>query len=274
LGRLFSCWGAVSDGIYRPIMTFQRDYTDDDLRAAVAAQTSWRGVLRALGLVATSAGSMRTARRHADRLGISYAHFTGQRRWSDEALAGAVRESRSWSAVARALGLDGGSSIAALKGHAVRLGLDYSHFQAAPRRAPADDLSPNGGRLFRAGALLAAAWFEASGATVAWPLEPARYDLLAHLPAGPRRVQVKTTLNRAGSTFHVVLSTSSHSGSGRRVYDPDEIDEFFIIDGDLNFYRIPIAVVGGRKTARLSAYEAYRVPGFDGAKEQRSGVAS
>ena len=80
--------------------------------------------------------------------------------------------------------------------------------------------------------MLAAAWFEASGASVAWPLEPARYNLLAHTPCGQRRVQVKTTINEAGSTYAVTLSTSSHSGPGRRVYDPDEIDEFFIIDGD------------------------------------------
>jgi hypothetical protein len=255
-------------------MTFQRTYTDDELRAAVESQQSWRAVLRELGLVATSAGSMRTARRHADRLGISYKHFTGQRRWSDEALAAAVAESRSWSAVARRLGLDGGSSITALKGHAVRLGLDHSHFRTVPQAVPGDDLAPHGSRLFRAGALLAAAWFEASGATIAWPLEPARYDLLAQTPTGLRRVQVKTTVKQAGSTFDVLLSTSSHSGRGRRVYDPDEIDEFFVIDGCLNFYRIPIQVVGGRKTAHLSAYAAYRVPGFGRASSRNRGVAS
>ena len=46
------------------------------------------------------------------------------------------------------------------------------------------------------------------------------------------------------SAVGVLLSTSSHSGPGRRVYDPDEIDEFFIIDGEWNHYRIPINVVG------------------------------
>lgn len=256
-------------------MTFQRTYTDEELRSAVASQHSWRGVLRELGLLATSAGSVRTARRHADRLGVSYEHFTGQRRWSDEALASAVVESRSWSAVARALGLDGGSSITALKGHAVRLGLDHSHFRAVPRAVSADDLTPNVNRLSRAGALLAAAWFECSGASVAWPLEPARYDLLAHTPTGPQRVQVKTTTNAAGNTYAVSLSTSSNSGPGRRVYDPDEIDEFFIIDAQLNFYRIPITAVGGRKHVHLSAYAGYRIAGFfSGAEPGRDGVAS
>lgn len=256
-------------------MTFQRSYNDEQLRAAVASQHSWRGVLRALGLVATSAGSMRSARRHADRLGISYEHFTGQRRWSDEALAAAVARSRSWSAVARALGMAGGSSIPALKGHSVRLGLDFSHFHGPTRLVAGDDrLAPERGCLYRAGAMLAAAWFEASGASVAWPLEPARYDILAYTPRGQRRVQVKTTINEAGATYAVTLSTSSHSGPGRRVYDPDEIDEFFIIDGDLNFYRIPIAVAGGRSMLSLSAYADYRVPGFDHVDRRPKGVAS
>jgi len=219
---------------------------------------------------------MRTARRHADRLGISYSHFTGQRRWSDESLAVAVAESRSWSSVARALGLAGGSNIAALKGHSVRLGLDYSHFSASTSPTAADHyLAPDRRRLFRAGTLLAAAWFEASGASVAWPLEPARYDLLAQTPGGQRRIQVKTTINETGSTYAVTLSTSSHSGPGRRVYDPDEIDEFFIIDGDLNYYRVPISVAGGRSMLRLSAYAAYRVPGFYDQRDRPiDGVAS
>lgn len=255
-------------------MTFQRTYTDDELRSAIASQHSWRGVLRVLGLKATSAGSLRTARRHADRLGISYGHFTGQRRWSDEALAAAVRESRSWSAVGRALGLDAGSSIPALKGHAVRLSLDCSHFHAVQPIIPVDDMAPDGSRLSRAGALLAAAWFEASGAPIAWPLEPTRYDLLAHTPEGLRRVQVKTTTTRSRSTYAVSLSTSSHSAPGRRVYDPDEIDEFFVIDGDLRFYRLPVRVVCGRKYVHLSAYEPYRVPGFDGARSLSERVAS
>jgi hypothetical protein len=67
----------------------------------------------------------------------------------------------------------------------------------------------------------------------------------------------------------VTLSTSSHSGPGRRVYDPDEIDEFFIVDGDLNLYRIPIAVAGGRSMLFLSAYAGYRVLGFDHVDRRR-----
>lgn len=147
-------------------------------------------------------------------------------------------------------------------------------FQCIAGTGRRDGLAPDRSRLFRAGALLAAAWFGASGAGVAWPLEPARYDLLAHTPHGLRRLQVKTTINRVGSTYAVLLSTSSHSGPGRRVYDPDEIDEFFIIDGEWNYYRIPINVVGGLKAVHLSAYGGYRVAGFGGGGTSENEVAS
>src|SRR5205809_171800 len=99
-------------------MTSQRSYDDAALAAAVADSRSWRGVLRALGLQATSAGALRSARRHADRMGLDYSHFTGQRRWNDAALVSAVADSRSWSQVARTLGLEGGSSHPVLRGHA------------------------------------------------------------------------------------------------------------------------------------------------------------
>ena len=45
-----------------------RRYSDSDLVDAVRASHSWRGVLRALGLSATSAAAMRSVRAHADRL--------------------------------------------------------------------------------------------------------------------------------------------------------------------------------------------------------------
>lgn len=93
------------------------------------------------------------------------------------------------------------------------------------------------------------------GHDVSWPLEPCRYDLLVSTDAGIRRVQVKTTTARTGaSSWKVYLSTSHH---GRRTYDPDEIDDFFVIDGDLKYYLIPIAVVGGLHAVHLGRYEQY-----------------
>ena len=57
-------------------MARSSSYPDDALRHAVAVSRSWRGVLRELGLLATSASAMRTARRRADTLDLDYSHFT------------------------------------------------------------------------------------------------------------------------------------------------------------------------------------------------------
>lgn len=78
--------------------------------------------------------------------------------------------------------------------------------------------------------------------------------------AGVRRVQVKTTTARAGHPWKVYLSTSR---GRRRTYSPDEIDDFFIVDGDLTNYLIPVCVVGGLHAIHLSAYEQYRLPRLD-----------
>jgi hypothetical protein len=235
-----------------------RAYSDTELAAAVQASHSWRGVLRALGLTATSASAMRSVRRHTVRLGLDHTHFTGQRRWTDEQLREAVADARSWSQVAEALALSGGSSTTTLKGHALRLGIDTAHL-ARPRvpTGVSEAGRPDPANVSRAGPLLAAAWFELSGQSVSWPLEPVRYDLLVWRTDRAHRVQVKTATVRAGRSWTVWLSTT---GRARRPYDPDEIDEFFVIDGDLQYYLIPIAVVGGFMTIQVSAYQAFRLP--------------
>ncbi|GAA1735084.1 hypothetical protein [Microbacterium paludicola] len=110
--------------------------------------------------------------------------------------------------------------------------------------------------LRRAGSMLAAGWFALEGNQVSWPLEPCRYDLLVGGLGGIRRVQVKTTTVRVGSTWKVYLSTTS---GGRTIYTPDEIDEFFVIDGDLNYYRIPIQAVEGVQAIHLGGYERFRL---------------
>jgi hypothetical protein len=57
-----------------------RTWTDAQLAHAVETSTSWRGVLRALGLKATSAYEIRIVRRHAERLKLDASHFRGKRR--------------------------------------------------------------------------------------------------------------------------------------------------------------------------------------------------
>ena len=235
-----------------------RSYRDEELAAAVAASTSWRGVLRALGLIGSSAAMIRSARHHADRLGLDYRHFTGHRRWTDAELADAVAGSQSWSQVARTLGLLGGSSHNALKGHVKRLGLNAAHLQPEPLLDAAPTLSSpaDSAHLGRAGSLLCAAWFTLRGWDVAWPLEPARYDLIVSKSGASQRVQVKTTTSRTNRTWVVWLSKSR---KGRIAYDPDEIDSFFVLDGELACYLIPVVVVGGLHVIHLSAYADYRV---------------
>lgn len=103
---------------------------------------------------------------------------------------------------------------------------------------------------------ISAAWFMLHGQDVSWPLEPCRYDLLVDSPAGLRRVQVKSTQSGRPQTRQVFLSTTRRQ---RHQYDPDEIVDFFIVDGDLRLYLIPFAVVGGLHVISLNAYEAFFV---------------
>lgn len=232
-------------------------YDDDQLAAAIAASRSWRGVMRALGLPATSTGRLRTARVRAERLALDHSHFTGQRRWSEQRLAEAVASASSWRDVARTLGLSTAASTTQLRAHATRLGLPIAHLTAdslpdLPGPLPVPELD----NLPRAGALLAAAWFQLAGREVSWPLEPSAYDLVVGRHRDLRKIQVKTTRVRAGSTWKVSLT------SGRRdslTYAPEEVDDFFIIDGDMRFYLVPFAVVGGLKAVHVARYDRYRL---------------
>jgi hypothetical protein len=235
-----------------------RQYTDEQLARAVVEAHSWRGVLRRLGLAATSAGAMRSVRGHADRLALDHSHFRGQRRWSEQQLETAVASSHSWMQVCEELGLTGGSSVATVRGHAARLGLDTTHLTPVSAGRPAPETpQPRMVNLPRAGSLLAASWFELCGLAVSWPLEPCRYDLFVWRPEGAERIQVKTGTLRTRSSWMVRLSSSRGE---MRTYDPDEIDQFFVIDGDFDFYLIPISVVGGLTAIHVSAYEGYKLP--------------
>lgn len=239
---------------------YQRSYSDDQLAAAVAESHSWRGVMRSLGLRATSAGSTRSVRRHAERLGLSHAHFTGQRRWNDSALAAAVGSSRTWTQVAVALNLvPEGGTLSALRAHSHRLGLATDHLGRRPAPQESGSLHSLEFRsefLRDAGSMFAATWFTLRGAHVSWPLEPCRYDLLVDLHDGLQRVQVKTT-ERAGPTAALTMSNSRRRG--RQIYAPGEIDSFFAMDGELNAFLIPYDVIAGYGEILLSHYIAFKI---------------
>ena len=239
-----------------------RSYSDDQLKAAVEQAHSWRGVLRSLGLSATSAGSQRSVRRHADRLGLDYAHFTGQRRWTDSQLARAVANALCWAEVVSELGLaNHGNNVTAVRTHASRIGADTSHFTDRRDRSGSDGVvrfgPPQAAHLRNAGPNLAAAWFLLCGMPVLWPLEPCRYDFVVQAHDTFHRIQVKTTTYGDGLTSFATMSTSSRNG--RALYTEDQIDYFFVIDADFDAYLIPVAAVLGLHSISLRAYCSFRV---------------
>jgi PD-(D/E)XK endonuclease len=245
----------------------KRTWTDEQLRDAVARQSSWRGALRALGLKSTSSGSMRTVQRRSIHLGLETSHFRRNRKWSDHQLKDAVKTSTTWDEVIERVGLskEGGTALR-LKGHAVRLGLDVSHLKPLPEQRPSIEhltSEANAAELRNAAPALATAWFSLRGLPVAVPSEPQAYDLLVTTPAGFQRVQVKTTTFAVGNgTWQVSIGHRPYildKTASKEPYDPETIDCFFIINGAGDLYLIPIEAVAGYTAIYLSAYSDYKV---------------
>jgi hypothetical protein len=224
--------------------------------------------MRQLGLNATSAGAIRIVRRHAVRLGLDTSHFRGKRRWSDAQLRRAVTTSQSWDELLGALGLsdNSGNVRTHVKGHAIRLGLDVSHLSSGALVEPeASAVQSDLRHLREAGASIAASWFALGGCSVLFPVEPTTYDLVASMPDGLRRLQVKTTTSKGRDGWQASVGRRSGAYKTERVpYDPDVIDYFFIIDGDLNMYLIPSRVIAGRVSILLRTYREYIVGNASG----------
>ena len=201
---------------------------------------------------------MRAARRRADAFGVDYAHFTGQRRWTDSQLSRAVANAGSWQDVVTELGLSV-SGYSTVRSHAVRLGLNTTHLlkaQPAPDESSLVATAYDSRHLRSAGSLFAACWFTLRGMQISWPLEPCRYDLIVEVGGTCQRIQVKTTMG-VGTAADVVVSNSRRQGSV--VYAPNEIDSYFIIDGKLNAYLIPYEVVAGYRGLRLRHYVNFKI---------------
>jgi hypothetical protein len=110
--------------------------------------------------------------------------------------------------------------------------------------------------------MLAASWFSLCGLTTAIPVEPTIYDLLVSTPDGIKRVQVKTTTYNSKSGWQVGVGRRPYSEGNRErlvPYDPELIDCFFIVDGDLTMYLIPSQVIAGRVQILLRTYARYIV---------------
>ncbi len=244
-----------------------RTWNDDQLAYAVAVERSWRGVCRALGLKGTSAGVLRSVKRHAERLQLDTAHFTHQRTWSDTQLREAVNSASTWSDVLYKLGLsDRGETRARVKGHAVRLALDVSHLQTRTvERVCLDaleDVFPSPSSLRVAAEAIAIAWLTLRGVPVAVPAKSEEYDLLASFPSGIRRVQVKSTTNRSAGKWLVGVGRRPYAKdrvASKIPYDPDSLDYFFLINGEGAIYLIPSQVLAGRTAVYLDTYAEYLV---------------
>lgn len=243
-----------------------RTWSDEQLSCAITASTSWRAVLRELGLKANSSGAARIVRRRAAELGLDSSHFRGTRRWTDEQLRNAISSSKAWDEVFQELGLSANSGNVRpfLKSHAIRLGLNYSHLAShTPPELPEPGRfapDPHLRHLRESGAAIAAAWFSLCGCPVSVPLEPATFDLLVAMPDGIKRVQVKTTTSAGKHGWQVTVGRRPYAPKGLgplAPYDPDDIDYFFILDGDLSIHLIPIQIIAGRVTILLRAYKDY-----------------
>ncbi len=161
------------------------------------------------------------------------------------------------------LSLGSGDGRVRIKAHAMRLGLDLAHLEdpVAIRSGPAE-VKPDLRYLRDAATALAASWFTLCGFGAAVPLEPTVYDLLVSMPDGIKRIQVKTTTYKGKSGWMIQVGRRPYSiGNNARLvpYDPELIDLFFIMDGDLAMYLIPSQVIAGRVQILLRSYTDYIV---------------
>lgn len=235
--------------------------------------------MRALGLNPANGGTTRTIRRRAAVLGLDTSHFRGNRSWSDAVLRQAVTKGRTWEDVLATLGLStrAGGSRTLVKAHAHRLGLDLSHL-GHPVLQAADpcELEPDRTHLRQAAESLAATWFMLCGRNVAFPVGPDSYDLLVDMPDGPKRVQVKTTTFKSRDGWLVQIGRRPYSIRNNALlvpYDPEIVEMFFIVDGDLAIYLIPSRVVAGRVQILLRTYRRFIVGNAAGLIPPRPSVA-
>ena len=124
--------------------------------------------------------------------------------------------------------------------------------------------------------MLAASWFSLCGFGTAIPAEPTIYDLLVSMPDGIKRIQVKTTTYSSKSGWQVAVGRRPYSPGNRErlvPYDPELIDWFFIVDGDLTVYLIPSQVIAGRVQILLRRYTRYIVGSAAGLMAPRPAVA-
>ena len=241
--------------------------TEAALRDAVAANRSWRGVLRHFGMSAPRNG--RRMRAACDALGISYEHFSGTQ-WEkvdQSALAAAIASAQSWGDVMAELGFarESGSARASLRRAALEIGLDVCHLSGRPQAASSNPFAGpvDEGNIRHAASLLVAAKCTLLGHRVSWPLEPQPYDLLVHTRQhGILKVQVKSGTRFSDGSWIVQITRQRRDGAGvrrRMAYTEDEVDFFAVVDAEQEVYMLPMALVEGQTSVSLRKYLDYRI---------------
>jgi hypothetical protein len=254
---------------------------------AVAESRTWSDVCRRLGL-ATGSSALHTVQGHVARLRLEVGHLPPPRtvepatlpptRPSREDLTAAIGAYNSWADVLRCLGLKVTSaSYAWLHKSAADFDLDTAHLRGHAWNSEAVEAgplpftrTPDAANLSKASAAIATAWFMRRGYVVSVPVEPTRYDLVVESDDNTlARVQVKSTVSKDRQRWIVGIARRQYDKSvplnanGARVksvYQPHEIDYFFIVTGDGGQYLIPLSVTNGSTTLTLdSKYAAYKV---------------
>jgi hypothetical protein len=217
----------------------------------------------------SSTAPRRALQREVARYGIGTSHFVGKRTWSDEALKEAAKTAETWAELLTALGLSKRSrSYDSVRAAAGRLAVDLGRLTLGPkagREAIGIDLlsRPALDHLRNAAPSIAAAWFLLCGRAVSVPCEPNAYDVIADLPDGLKRVQVKSATSRDARGAWNVRIGHRPDGSPKTAdcipYDTDEVDLFFVVDGDLMLYLVPASVAVGKATLSLRGYRDFIV---------------
>ncbi|MGD0704395.1 MAG: hypothetical protein ABSA02_31465 [Trebonia sp.] len=124
-------------------------WSDAELTSAVAASTSWRGLMRALSLPETSPQMILRVKQDVARLGLATSHFTTPRTWSGGELKCAIAAAQSTDELLHSLGLQPGSDEAwtRVKANAIRLGLDLSQLESTIDVSEPADQRPELGNL-------------------------------------------------------------------------------------------------------------------------------
>lgn len=264
-----------------------RNWTDEQLREAVATSSAWNEVVRKIGRKPGPA-ARRTVRGHVARLALDVSHLpplpvvepihTGRLLISSDELRHAVANSASWVGVIRNLGQAvTGDAYARVKRQVLSEGLDISHFTGQAWNAEARVAAKlpftrckDEKNLHKVGASAACQWFLGRGYMVSVPVEPVAYDLVVESDRGLERVQVKTTRTLLASGRHVVGLVRSQYGRekpmescgryGRRAYRDGEVDYFFVYTSHGEMYLIPLHVVAGRRDIVLDTkYAMFRL---------------